>query len=454
MFSTHVYQQRRAMLASQFQAGILLFLGNEESGMNYAGNTYPFRQDSSFLYYFGLDQPQLAAVVDADTGKEIIFGNEWTMEDIVWMGEHTSLRAMAEAVGISDVRAYGELANYLKNKQVHYLPPYRPENAIKLHQWLGLGLDEIGKGASEQFIKAVVAQRSCKQAVEIAEMERALQTTAAMHEAVMRGANQGTTEASLAAEAHRIALEAGGGLAYPIILSVNGQVLHNHLHNNILQKGQLLLGDFGADTAMHYAGDITRSTPVDRRFTTQQKEIYNIVLQSQLRAIEAMQPGRSYKDIHLLAAKTIGEGMKSLGLMQGDMDEAVAEGATALFFPHGLGHAIGLDVHDMEDLGEKYVGYDASVERSAQFGLAYLRFARPLQEGFVLTVEPGIYFIPQLIDQWRAERRHERFIRYDRLAPYRSFGGIRIEDNVLVTATGHRVLGPRIPKTIEEVEAF
>jgi Xaa-Pro aminopeptidase len=285
-------------------------------------------------------------------------------------------------------------------------------------------------------------------------MEKAVTISGQMHIAAMRGAMVGIKEAQLAGIVEGIAIGAGGDLAYPAILTVNGQTLHNHYHGNTLQSGQLILGDFGAETAMHYAGDITRTFPVDKQFTEQQKHIYQLVLQAEMAAIEALKPGVPYRDIHLMAARIMADGLKDLGLMKGDMEAAVAEGAHALFFPHGLGHMLGLDVHDMEDLGEDYVGYTDQIKRSEQFGLRSLRLGRELEAGFVLTVEPGLYFIPELIDQWQAAGKHKDFINYDKVADYRDFSGVRIEDNVLITEDGYRVLGEPIPKTVAEVEAL
>jgi Xaa-Pro aminopeptidase len=324
---------------------------------------------------------------------------------------------------------------------------------IHMGQWLGLPAHEVRQQASEELIKAVVALVSAKGPEEVAEMEKALAVTHAMHLAAMRAARPGIKEAQLAGIVEGIALAAEGQLAYPAILTVNGQTLHNHYHGNVLQSGQLVLGDFGAETPTHYAGDITRTFPVDQTFTAKQKEIYQLVLDTEEACIAACRPGVRYLDVHLQACRQIAEGLKALGLMQGDVEEAVQQGAHALFFPHGLGHMIGMDVHDMEGLGENYVGYGGEAERSTQFGLKSLRLARALQPGFVLTVEPGIYFIPELIDMWQSQGKFAEFINYDKVQEYRDFGGIRIEDNVLITEEGYRVLGPRIAKTIEEVEA-
>lgn len=459
MFPPSTYHARRERLKRDLKSGIALFLGNNELGMNYAGNTYHFRQDSNFLYFFGLDQPGLAAVIDVDNDREIIFGDDLSLEDVVWMGATPRLKTLAEQVQVREVLPARRLSSFLKKARragqtVHFLPPYRHDNILLLKNCLNIPPARQKATASEAFIRAVVAQRAHKSAEEVAEMEHALNVTGAMHVAAMREARPGQVEAELAGLVQGMAVSAGGNLSYPVILTVNGHILHNHYHGNTLQRGQMLLGDFGAETAMHYAGDITRTFPVDRRFTPRQREIYEIVLDAEVSAIASLKPGVLYRDVHLAAARRMAEGLKSLGLMQGNLDEAVAQGAHALFFPHGLGHMIGLDVHDMEDLGENYVGYSDAVKRSTQFGTAYLRLARALEPGFVLTVEPGIYFIPQLIDQWRRKNLFAEFINYPAVAKYRNFGGIRIEDNVLITENGHRILGDPIPKTMEAVEAL
>lgn len=439
--------------------GLIFLLGNELSPMNYQDNTFPFRQDSNFLYYIGLDNPHLAAILDTETGETILFGDELSLEDIIWMGAQPALKEQALNVGIGEVQPFDLLLELLsaarkQNRAIHFLPPYRAENKINLAYWLHLPMLELTSSASVPLIQAIVVQRSVKTSEEIAEMDKALHTTKAMYLAAMKQTRPGIKEAQLAGIAEGIAVAGGGNLAYPIIMTVNGQVLHNHHHHNTLKSGQLVLADMGAETAMHYAADITRTWPVDGSFTQQQKEIYQIVLDAQLAGIAAMRPGLRNLDAHLLAAKVITNGLKSLGLMQGDTDEIVHSGAHALFFPHGLGHMIGLDVHDMEDLGEKYTGYHEGLERSTQFGLKSLRMARTLEPGFVMTIEPGIYFIPELIDRWQQEGRFNQYINYAALAAYRGFSGIRIEDDVLVTQDEPRVLGPGIPKEIGEIEAL
>ena len=423
--------------------------------MNYTDNTYHFRQDSSFLYFFGLDQPHLATIIDIDNNQEIIFGNELTLDDIIWTGPQISIAELAHQVGIDKTEPYDHIEKYLKKskaQKIHYLPPYRAVNKIKLSQWLDIPVNSIAQKVSTDLIKGVIHLRSKKSEAELEEMEKAVNTTAQMHLTAMYMAKEGLRESDLAGMVQGVAVGAGGNLSYPVILTVNGQTLHNHHHYNALKKGQLILGDFGAETAMHYAGDITRTFPVDLKFTKKQKDIYNIVLEAELIAIEALKPGIPYRDIHLMAAKVITEGLKSLGLMKGDTDAAVAEGAHALFFPHGLGHMIGLDVHDMEDLGEDLVGYTDTLKRSKQFGLRSLRLGRELEEGFVLTVEPGIYFIPELIDRWRSENKFKDFLNYNKIEAYKGFSGVRIEDNCVITTDGYEVLGNPIAKTIEEVE--
>lgn len=459
LFSANVYKQRRSILAKSVGQGLIFLAGNQESPMNCAANVYPFRQDSSFLYYFGIDQPGLHGIIDIDSNESILFGDDASLDDIVWTGPQLSIRELADLVGVEQVSASKSVADYfelkkVKDKQLHFLPPYRADRTIQLSQWLQVAVAEIESLVSVDLIKAIVKQRSVKSAVEIAEMDKAVAITRAMHVAAMSAAEAGKQEAQLSGLIEGIALSMDTKLAYSAILSVDGQTLHNHHHHNIMQSGQIVLGDFGAQSKMSYAGDITRTFPVDQQFTNQQKEIYQIVLNAEMAAIDALQPGRTYQSIHLLASTVIAKGLTDMGLMKGDPAEAAKAGAHALFFPHGLGHMIGLDVHDMEDLGESYVGYDEETKRSDQFGTAYLRLGRKLEEGFALTIEPGIYFIPELIDQWRSEGKFTEYIDYEKLDAWKAFGGVRIEDNYVITEAGSQLIGPPIPKTIEEVEAI
>lgn len=460
MFDTQVYIDRRNILKNKFDSGILLFLGNEESPANYEANTFAFRQDSSFLYYFGIDKPGMAAIIDIDNNVETIYGYEFTIDDIVWMGPQPSLNDQAFSVGIQNYTSIEKLEENLKDavqkgRKIHFLPPYRPEHSIKLGELLGIRPSRVKEYSSTKLIRTVVEQRSIKGPEEIGEIEAAVDIANKMHTAAMKMIKPGIYEKKIAGMIEGVALSLGYGLSFRPIVSIHGETLHNHNHENKLKDGDLLVNDSGAESELHYASDITRTIPVSGKFTQKQKEIYQLVLRTQQRAIEMTKPGVMHKDIHLDAARNIVEGLRELDLMRGDTEEAVKVGAHALFFPHGLGHMMGLDVHDMENLGELYVGYDDHVSRSEQFGLKYLRLAKSLQEGYVFTVEPGIYFIPELIDMWKKQNRHQEYINYAKVDEYRDFGGIRIEDDVVVTESGARVLGSKpIPKSVEEVEAL
>jgi len=456
MFEAETYIERRSRLKKEIGSGLILFPGNDESPMNYADNTFPFRQDSSFLYFFGLDRPGLAGLIDADSGKETIFGDNPTVDDIVWMGAQPTLSDRCHAVGISTASPLSALDSVLdqamkQNRKVHFLPPYRPENKIKLWRLLAIDPAVAGDAASIDLIRAVVNQRNYKTDEEIEEIEKAVNITVEMHLTAMRMARPGMVEEQIAASVHEVALAAGGDISFPVIATVHGEILHNHYHGHTLEKGQLFLLDAGAETGRHYAGDMSSTFPVDRTFTTRQKEIYQISLDAHLAAVDMLRPGVPFREVHRRACKTIAAGLKELGLMKGNIDDAVEQGAHALFFPCGTGHMIGLDVHDMEDLGEVYVGYDGK-PKSTLFGLKSLRLARPLEPGFVHTIEPGIYFVPPLIDLWRGEGRFGDFIDYDRVDGYIDFGGIRNEEVYAITSDGARLLGNPLPKTIDEVE--
>ncbi len=459
MFDKQVYIDRRTELKKNFKTGVLLFPGNDDSAMNYADNTYAFRQDSSFLYYFGLDMPNMVGVIDVDENKEILFGNEFTLEDIVWMGPQPKLAQLAEQIGVAQFESVDTLKKYLKAKsskqiKIHFLPTYRGDQTLKLADFLDENPYKLKSKVSKKLVEAVVAQRSIKAEEEVAEIEYAMEVAYQMHTTAMRMAKPGVIERDIAGTIEGIASSLGAGLSFPAIVSKNGQTLHNHLHGNVLKDGDLLVCDAGAESLLHYASDITRTTPVGGKFSFRQREIYEIVLTAQKNAINMIKPGVKHIDVHLTAAKIIAAGLSQIGIIKGDLNAAVKAGAHALFFPHGLGHMMGLDVHDMENLGEAYVGYDSNTKRSDQFGLAYLRLAKELKPGFVFTCEPGIYFIPELIDQWKAKKKFKNFINYDKVEEYRNFGGIRIEDNILVTQTGYKVLGRPIPKEVDDVEAW
>jgi Xaa-Pro aminopeptidase len=457
MFSKEIYIQRREKLRKSVGTGLVLLLGNDESPMNYYDNGYHFRQDSSFLYFFGLNHPFLAAVLDCDSGVDKIFGNDLTVEDFVWMGPQPTIANQSLQVGITQTGDLSTLNVLLdearaKGQKIHFLPPYRSENKIKLFEWLGIHPNESKAMASLELLKGVVNQRNYKSAEEIIEIRKACDVSVDMHTLSMRMAKPGISEASIAAAVHEVALASGGQIAFPIIATINGQTLHNHYHGNILKDGDLFLLDAGAETTMGYAGDLSSTTPVNGKFTARQKEIYSICLDSHNTSISMLKPGIPFKEVYFESAKVIIRGLKDLGLMKGNVDDAVANGAHALFFPCGLGHMMGLDVHDMEDLGEVNVGYDGE-PKSTQFGLKSLRLGRKLEPGFVFTIEPGIYFIPELIDQWRAKNHNADYINYDKVAEYKTFGGLRNEENFLITAEGCELLGKPKPKSIEDVEA-
>ena len=458
MFSPSTYIERRKNLKSNVSEGLILLLGNDESPMNYFDNTFHFRQDSSFLYFFGLNFPSLAAVIDLDEGKEIVFGNDLTVEDIVWMGTQPTLLDRGQAFGIKDVQPLSGLENYLikaasKNRKIHFLPPYRHENKIKLLNMLEIHPNDAASRSSVELVQAVVNLRNVKSDEEVKEIEKAVDTSVDMHVAAMKLAKAGMKESELAAAAQQVAVAAGGQISFPIIMTINGQTLHNHYHGNTIKSGDMVLCDCGAETALNYSGDLSSTFPVDQTFTGRQKEIYEITLRSHEAALGMLAPGVPFRDVHLAACREIVVGLSELGLMKGDPDEAVKAGAHAVFFPCGTGHMMGMDVHDMEDLGEVYVGY-AGKPKSTEFGLKSLRLARPLEPGFVATIEPGIYFIPELIEMRKSENKFNDFINYDKVEAYKNFSGIRNEEDVLITETGYRVLGKRKPKTIEEVEAL
>jgi len=458
MFAAGTYADRRARLAAAVQSGILLFLGNGESPMNYHDNAYPFRQDSTWLYYFGIDQPGLAAAVDIDEQRTVVFGDDLTLDDIVWTGPQPSVAELAAKAAVAETAPAGALADFIDRarsggRTVHYLPPYRDEHRLACSRVLGMPVSRVDAGFSLAFVRAVVDMRNHKTEEEVAEIERAVDTSVDMHVAAMAMVRPGLRESDVAAKVTKIALAAGGSLSFPVIATIRGETLHNHSHGNTLAAGHLFLLDCGAETPMHYAGDLSSTFPVNTAFDDRQKDVYQVVLEAHLAAVAAVKPGRPFREIHLLACRTLAEGLKGLGLMKGDLDEAVAQGAHAMFFPCGLGHMMGLDVHDMENLGEVWVGYDGQ-PKSTVFGLKSLRLARPLEPGFVLTVEPGIYFIPELIRRWKAEGRFLDFVCYDRLETFADFGGARIEENLLVTTDGHRILGKPRPRTVEEIESI
>ena len=451
MFSKEIYTKRREQLKKCVQSGILVFLGNEDQGLNYADNAFRFRQDSTFLYFFGISDPGLAAIIDIDNDTDTIYGDELTIDHIIWMGNLPTLHERAAKAGINDVRPYNEFARKIEDaikagRDIHILPAYRAEHKLKLSD-LGLGNTQ----PSIEFIKGVVNLRNYKSEEEITEIEKACDITADMHIAAIRMIQPGVTEAEVAATIEYIAKKNNAELSFPTIATINGQTLHNHYHGNKVKEGDLFLIDAGAETQMGYAGDMSSTVAATGVFTQRQKEIYEIQNLMHTKSVEALRPGIRFEEVYDISALAMVEAMKEIGLMKGDAQEAVRRNAHALFYPHGLGHMMGLDVHDMENLGEKWVGYDGK-DKSTEFGRKSLRLGRELEPGFVHTIEPGIYFIPELIDLWRSQKKFEEFINYDVAETYKDFGGIRNEEDYLITETGARRLGKKIPLTPQEIE--
>jgi Xaa-Pro aminopeptidase len=462
MFPAATYEARRAALLARLRdagaRGLVLLPGHVDSPMNYRDNAYDFRQDSSFLYFCGLQQPELALLLDIDDGQAALFGDDIGIDHLVWTGPLPSVAERAAQSGIARTDTRARLATVLAHaraagRRVHYLPPYRGESRLAIARWLGMADPQIDAAASRELTLAVIALRAAKDAAEIAQIEDALHVTRDMHHLAMRMSRPGVVEQEIVGAMEGLALARGRRLAYPSIFTSRGEILHNHDHSVRLEGGELIVNDTGANSALGYASDITRTIPVGGRFTGLQAELYDLVLDAQTQAIAAVAPGVPYRDIHELACRVMVEGMKTLGFMRGDAAQAVRAGAHAIFFQCGTGHMMGLDVHDMEGLGENDVGYGHGYERSTLFGHKSLRLARPLQEGFVVTIEPGVYINRWLTERWRAEGRHADFIDYAMFERHAAFGGIRIEDDILVTADGRRELGPHIARRRADVEA-
>ena len=461
LFTKQTYIERRTLLRERIGSGLILLFGNNDSPVNYPSNGYKFRQDSSFLYYFGLQRDGLAGVIDADSGEEWLIGNDIDIEDIVWFGSVDSVADMAEQAGVSKSAPMSRLESLImdardRGREIHFLPPYRHDIMIQLMDLTGIHPREQRAAASQQLIEAVIAQRIVKTPEEIAEIERACAIGYEMHTTAMRMCRPGVTEQEIAGRISGIASSKGCIVSFPSILSMHGEIMHGYPSPKPLEAGRLMLCDCGAETNENYCSDNTRTTPISGRFDARQRDIYQIVVDAHDRAFEIARPGMKWWDVHFEAARVITEGLKALGLMKGNTDDALEAGAHAMFFPHGLGHAMGMDVHDMESLGQIHVGFDDEVQpRLDQFGTNALRFGRRLREGYVMTDEPGIYFIPALIDEWRAKGHCKEFLNFDAIESYKDFGGIRLEDDLLITATGARYLGEKmIPYHIDELEEF
>jgi Xaa-Pro aminopeptidase len=452
LFSAETYTNRRNQLKKALGNGQILLLGNNEAPMNYTDNTFRFRQDSSFLYFFGINLPGLSALIDIDKDQETIFGNEYTMDDIIWIGRQKTLKSLAEAVGINSTKSPSELKNALNINALRYLPPYRSDNRLFLSELLTVSPSNLKP--SVELIKAVIAQRELKSDEEIQEMTMAVNITKEMHIAAMKAVKPNKMEYEVVAKIMETMHSHHAELSYPVIFSVHGQTLHNHYHGNTMMDGQIAINDSGCENEMMYAGDITRTIPVSGKFSSKQKEIYDTVLEMEVESIASLKAGLAYREVHISANRILLNNLKSIGLVNGDIDEMLNQGVGGLFMPHGLGHQIGLDVHDMEDLGENLVGYAEGQVRSTQLGLKSLRMAKKLETGHVITVEPGCYFIPELIQKYKSENIFSEYVNYAKLEEYYDFGGIRLEDNVMITENGHQILGNPIPKTVEELETI
>ena len=464
MFEKEVYVARRKALLEQLkgQQGVALFLGNVESPAQYGDNCYKWRQDSTWLYFFGIDEPRFAATIDLETGEETLFADDFGIDDIIWMGPMPSVRSQAERVGVAHTAPYDAIEKKLKGRKVHFLPASRYYNRLKLASLLGLRPDETvsaGKAgcakASLPLVRAVIAMRLVKEPREIARIDAACDLGFRMHSIARHWIRPGRIEQEIVGAMESETLAKGWGVSFPTILTQHGEIFHCHSHEQPVRSGKLLLIDAGAETGDHYASDFTRTYPTSGRFTRQQRDIYQTVFECNELAFSLTRPGTAYRDVHLAVAAHLLDNLSQLGLVRGDVQEMVADGIAGLFMPHGLGHNMGMDVHDMEDLGENLVGYDDDQTRSSQLGLGSLRMARRLVPGNVVTDEPGIYFIPALIEQWKREKTDGGRVDYARLEKYLDFGGIRLEDDILVTEDGARRLGTmRLPIAPDEVETI
>lgn len=460
MFPKQTYIQRRKALKEAVGSGLIVILGNNESPANYPSNCYKFRQDSNFLYFFGAKRDGLAGVIDVDANKEYFIGDDISIDDIVWYGPVDTVSDMAAQVGVETSAPFSKLGELIrgaqtKGQEIHFLPPYRFDNQILLQELLGIKPAEQKDKASMKLIHAIVNLRSTKSDEEVREIERACSIGYKMHTTAMKLAQPGVTEHFIAGTIDGVANSLGDKVSFSTIVTMHGEIMHGAPKMNYLEAGRLLLVDAGAETVNNYCSDNTRTTPISGKYTHRQLEIYTIVEQAHDLALSKAKPGVRWYDVHMDVCRLITNSLKELGLMKGDTEEAVQNGAHALFLPHGLGHMMGIDVHDMEDLGQTNVGYDDEIRPSSQFGLASLRMARKLQKGFVVTDEPGIYFIPDLIDYWKANHINEDFLNFSVIEKYKDFGGIRIEDDVLITDNGARFLGKdRIPYHPEDVEKF
>ena len=469
MFPTQTYIERRQRLQQTLGGGLVLMLGNGIASYNYPDNNYPFRQDSTFLYFFGLDYEGLAAIIDIDNDQTIVFGDELTIDDIIWSGVQPTLAERSLTVGVAETRPMSTLSKYIelaleKRQPIHFVPPYRGHTILWLEQLLGT---KVSTKPGDAFLKGmpvatpslelcynIADMRNHKSAEELEQLAEAVDITVTMHETAIRFVKPGMHEKDIAAAVGEVCQRLGYFFSFPTICTNHGETLHNHGYIHQLHEGDMLLLDAGAENAMHYAGDCTTTMPVGREFTERQKAVYRILIDTYEKAAAMLRPGITYRECHVAAWANIAAGLKELGIMKGDPMEAAEAGAVAMFMPHGLGHMMGLDVHDMENYGDVHVGYPRGAQKDPRFGFASLRLGRMLEPGFVFTVEPGIYFIPDLIDQWKAAGKFADFICYDELSHWRDFGGMRNEEDYLITPDGARRVSRKKPYTLDEMAAL
>ena len=462
MYSKETYVSRRAELKKLVKSGVIILFGNNNSPANFPNNGYhPFRQDSSFLYYFGLNRDGLVGVIDVDNDIETLIGDDISIDDIVWYGSVESVHDMAEQVGVKNSAPMKSLKTICNDamrqkRRIHFLPPYRADIKIQIFDLLGIHPNQQKESASMDLIKAIVKMRSVKTDEEVEELERAAVIGYKMHTTAMKMCRPGITEQEIAGALDGIANGLGSMVSFATILTQHGEIMHGSPSMNKLEAGRLMLCDAGAETINNYCSDNTRTSPVSGHYDQRQLEIYSIVEACHDYVLQVAKPGVKWWDVHFAVCRLMTDRLKELGLMKGDTEEAVRAGAHAMFMCHGLGHMMGMDVHDMERFDQINVGFDEEVRPNLeQFGTNCLRLGRRLQKGFVVTDEPGIYFIPALIDDWKASGHCKEFINFDKLETYKDFGGIRIEDDLLITDDGCRFIGKdRIPYHPKDVEAF
>ncbi len=460
MFSKDIYIQRRNTLKQKMGSGLIIIPGNNNAPFNYPANTYKFRQDSTFIYFFGHQIESLVGIIDVDNDKEYLLGDDVDIDDIIWYGSIDSISDLAAQVGVGNSAPLKELKNIVeaakaKNQPILFTPPYRHDTMIMIADLIGIHPLQTKEAASVPLIKAIVSMRECKAPEEIAEIEKACEIGYKMHTTAQKECRPGVSERYIAGIVEGVACKYGNSTSFPTILSMHGEVQHGYPSGSLLESGRLMLCDAGAESYEGYASDNTRTTPISGRYTQQQRDIYSIVSDCHDHAIEIARPGIKWYDVHMSVARMMTERLKAIGLMKGDVDEAVKAGAHAMFFPHGLGHMMGMDVHDMENLGQIYVGFDDEIQPSTQFGTNCLRCGKRLKPGFVMTDEPGIYFIPALIDLWKSTKHNAEFINFNEVDKFCDFGGVRLEDDILITEDGCRVLSKNIiPYHMDEVEEF